>query len=172
MHVLLLLICCVPGGGVLTSASLESSSDYKSPGRALAKAGPSSCRDVWGGTTCAGKMTKCSADCNTKSCQSSKADAITALVGLVRNSTSSDFLHVQERVVAGLFNLTQCSADNHMVMVRAGVIEVWHQRVPHRVTGATPLDDGGGWDGGEGIRFDGGWADGGGSSPRLSGERE
>eukprot|EP00964_Phaeocystis_antarctica_P129398 scaffold93244_cov48-Phaeocystis_antarctica.AAC.1 len=32
MQVLLLLISCVPGGGASTSASLESSSDSKSPG--------------------------------------------------------------------------------------------------------------------------------------------
>ena len=59
MHVLLLLISCVPGGGASTSASLEVSLDSKSPGRALAKAGPSSCRDVWGGTKCAGKKRQC-----------------------------------------------------------------------------------------------------------------
>eukprot|EP00964_Phaeocystis_antarctica_P025609 scaffold14413_cov60-Phaeocystis_antarctica.AAC.2 len=61
MHVLLLLLICgVPGGGTsTTSASLESSSDSKSPGRALAKAGPSSCRDVWGDTKCAKKISQC-----------------------------------------------------------------------------------------------------------------
>ena len=73
MHVLLLLICVLPGGGASTGASLEGSSGSKSPGRALAVT--DSCRNLWGESRCAkkAKKSKCSAECNTKSCKKVQA---------------------------------------------------------------------------------------------------
>ena len=76
MHVLLLLICVLPGGSASTSASLEGSSDSKSPGRALAVT--DSCRNVWGDNKCAKqakrigqkvKKSKCDPECTSKSCK-------------------------------------------------------------------------------------------------------
>eukprot|EP00964_Phaeocystis_antarctica_P050000 scaffold28965_cov65-Phaeocystis_antarctica.AAC.3 len=62
MHVLLLLICVLPRGSASTNASLEGSSDSKSPGHALAVTG--SCADVWSQKLCTKRRND--DKCNTK----------------------------------------------------------------------------------------------------------